>query len=80
MTCVALLVASLIYIIYIIYLALFAGPTRPSCGATKIVTPDPHDPAVGSCGSGPGCLINIGLTYFRRSKVSDDGPVLAGAR
>jgi hypothetical protein len=58
---------------------IFAGPTRPQCAESRAVEPDKLHPGVGSCGSGPNCLINIGLTYFRRSLIKDKGAVLGGA-
>lgn len=56
---------------------IFAGPTRPRCTNTDAPAPaDKSHPGIGSCGAGPDCLINIGLTYFRRSLIKDDGPML----
>ena len=58
--------------------------TRPKCEADAELTPETNHPGVARCGlkrldtNGEEIKtqLNIGLTYFRRSAMSDDGPVL----
>ena len=58
--------------------------TRPKCEADAELAPETNHPGVARCGlkrldpNGEEIKtqLNIGLTYFRRSAMSDDGPVL----
>ena len=58
--------------------------TRPKCEADADLAPETNHPGVARCGlkrldpNGEEIKtqLNIGLTYFRRSAMSDDGPVL----